>query len=321
MEVINSFFSNIKDKLTNPYFGTLILVLLIHHWELFFSIFNFDDGLTLSEKLILIETYIENNITWKSFIWDALQAMIYMFTGYLIIILTRSIVLFIEHWVMPFVTGKVVHKNVVRRTEYNEVVKEREDYFDQYEEQRKQVRDFSKTIDEQTEQIKQKNENLIDQSTKISDTTAEIQLLNSKLEIANKEFKSSKATNDQLQNANRNLELDKKKYIAKLEGYERFFYSEQNVGFYNHSDKFPPEVLNKVIELYEESSWDLFLKVAGFYRRGGTIGDDLIKKMITKGLVFDDNDINMRGLTPLGELIYAYQDVLWGAHFTESGHK
>ena len=87
---------------------------------------------------------------------------------------------------MPFVTGKVVHKNVVRRTEYNEVVKEREDYFDQYEEQRKQVRDFSKTIDEQTEQIKQKNENLIDQSTKISDTTAEIQLLNSKLEIANK---------------------------------------------------------------------------------------------------------------------------------------
>lgn len=104
MEVVNSFFSNIKDKLTNPYFGTLIIVLIIHHWELIFGVFNFGEEFTLDKKLEFVKNYIVNNITWKSFLWDALQALLYMLIGYLIVVLTRSIVLFIEFGLMPFIT-------------------------------------------------------------------------------------------------------------------------------------------------------------------------------------------------------------------------
>ncbi len=135
MEVINSFFSNIKDKFTNPFFGTLIIVLIIHHWELWYAILNFDDGFNLNQKIEFIEKYISENLTFQSFLWDIAQAFIYMFIGYLIVVFTRSMVLWVEFGLMPLITGKVVNKNVVRRSEYEEVVKEREEYFDQYEEQ------------------------------------------------------------------------------------------------------------------------------------------------------------------------------------------
>lgn len=115
MEVINSFFSNIKDKLTNPYFGTLILVLIFHHWELLYVIFNFDENLTLDNKLDFIHNYISANITLSSVCWDALLALIFMFSGYLIIVLTRSIVLWIEFWLMPFITGKIVNKMSLKK--------------------------------------------------------------------------------------------------------------------------------------------------------------------------------------------------------------
>ena len=310
MDVINSFFSNVKDKLTNPYFGTLIIVLLLHHWELLFGIFNFDVDNTLTDKIQFVETYINENITWGTFLWDALSALGFMLIGYLIVVGTRSLVLFIEHWVMPAVTGKVVHKNVVRRTEYDDVVKEREQYFDQYEEQRKQVREFSRTIDVQTSQIKEKDESLINQSARISETTNQIESLNSKLERVRAELKTIKSTNEQLENSNRNLELGVERSLTRLEGYHRLFYSDENVGFYNHINNFPPEVLKKVRELIDENSWDLFIKVASFYSKGGTTDDASINAMNRKGLVFKDDDISRRGLTPLGEIIYRYRDVL-----------
>ena len=67
MEVVNSFFSNIKDKLTNPYFGTLIIVLIIHHWDLIFGVFNFDEGFTLDKKLEFINNYITEIVIGKRF--------------------------------------------------------------------------------------------------------------------------------------------------------------------------------------------------------------------------------------------------------------
>ena len=166
MEVINSFFSNIKDKLTNPFFGTLIIVLLIHHWQLWYAVFNFDQDCTLNDKISFIKNYSIVNLTFWKITYDIAQAIFLMLLGYLIIIGTRSLVLWIEFGLMPSITGRIVNKDVVRRTEYNDVVKEREQYFDQYEEQRKNVRIFSKTIDEQTEQIKQKDKDLFKQSNK-----------------------------------------------------------------------------------------------------------------------------------------------------------
>lgn len=307
MEVINSFFSNIKDKLTNPYFGTLILVLIIHHWELIFGIFNFDEGFTLDKKLDFVQNYIAINITWKSFLWDALQALLYMFVGYLIIVLTRSIVLFIEYWLMPLITGKIVNKNVVRKTEYDEVVKEREKYFDQYEEQRNYVRNFSKTIDEQTEQIKQKDENLLEQTDRISETIRKLDSTKTELESSiNSNNEKSKQINSQ-KNSIESLEKERDIYLEKVNGYESLYFDKKNVNFYSSANNFPPEVLTKVKELKNDKKWDAFLGLGRFFDTGGTIGGELMTEMINRGLAFERG--KREGLTPIGKIIYRYHQV------------
>ena len=112
MEVISSFFNNIKSKFTNPFFGTLTLVLIIHHWELIFMIFNFDKLTKLNEKLSEIDNYINNNITLEGFLCDMLKSLLIMFLGYLVVILTRSLVLWIEYGLIPAITGKIINKNV-----------------------------------------------------------------------------------------------------------------------------------------------------------------------------------------------------------------
>ena len=307
MEVINSFFSNIKDKLTNPFFGTLILVLLLHHWELIFGVFNFDDGWTLDNKLIFIKNYITTNITLSSFLWDALQALIYMFLGYLIVVLTRSVVMWVEFWLMPLITGKIVNKNVVRKGEYDEVVKEREQYFDQYEEQREYVRSFSKTIDEQTEQIKQKDKNLLQQSEHISKTV-------SKLDSTVKELEKSQADNGtkntqikQLEISMAQLQTEYDIRSEKLTLFEHLFFDEENQKFYSSINKFPPEVTNKVRELKNENRWNAFLSLGNFFQNGGSLGGELLTEMTNRGLAVEVD--RRHGLTPLGKIIYHYKNI------------
>lgn len=308
MEVINSFFNNVKDKLTNPYFGTLILVLLFHHWELIFIIFNFDDNVTLDTKLNSIKEYISINISFQNLMWDALWAVILMLSGYLVIVITRSIVLWVEFWLMPFITGKIINKNVVKKDEYDKVVKEREEYFDQYEEQRKNVRNFSKTIDEQTEQIKQKDKDLLKQTRTISETIKELDLTKNKLEKSSNEAsnksKELELAKNSISELNRNLEFK----TDKVNKFEHLFFDKENQSFYSSIENFPPEVINKVNELKKDNKLMALIQLGSFYDNGGTIGGELLTEMIKRELAFERG--SREDLTPLGKIIYRYRKVL-----------
>ncbi|MGE4346896.1 MAG: hypothetical protein AB7D46_05720 [Flavobacteriaceae bacterium] len=308
MEVINSFFNNVKDKLTNPYFGTLILVLLFHHWELLYIIFNFDDNVTLDIKLNSIKEYISINISFQNLMWDALWALILMLTGYLIIVITRSIVLWVEFWLMPFITGKIINKNVVKKDEYDKVVKEREEYFDQYEEQRKNVRNFSKTIDEQTEQIKQKDKDLLKQTRTISETIKELDLTKSKLEKSSNEAINKSKELEIAKNSISELKRDLEFKNDKLNKFEHLFFDKENQSFYSSIENFPPEVINKINELKKDNKLMAFIQLGSFYENGGTIGGELLTEMIKRELAFERG--SREDLTPLGKIIYRYRKVL-----------
>lgn len=306
MEVINSFFSNIKDKLTNPFFGTLILVLILHHWELTYSIFNFDDGSTLDKKLFFIQNYISENITFKTLLRDFLYAFCCMTIGYLIVVGTRSLVLAIEFRLMPFLTGKIVSKNVVEKKLYDAVVKEREDYFDQYEEQRKNVRDFSKTIDEQTDQIKEKNKSLVEQSQTISKNVKDLDALNKAIDSLNQSLDSSK---NQLKSKKNEFDNVSERYAyinKRLKYFESLYFDKKNVDHYTTTGKFPPEIMEKVFELKRENLWEDFIALGDFKRNGNFLSGEIVPKMVEKGIILERNKFEW---TPVGQIIDKYRAI------------
>ncbi len=302
MEVLNSIFTSIKDKLTNPFFGTLILVLLIHHWELWFTIFNFDSGLLLDVKLQKIRDYAKVHFTIGQFAWDIFQAAIFMILGYLLIVATRSLVLWVEYWLWPWLTGKIISKNIVLKSEYDEVVKQRQEYFNQYEEQRKNVRDFSKIIDDQTLLIKKYQEENSEQSKAINTYLEEVNGLNRKSEKLQLELQTKIAAFDKLAIAKDQLEKIYEYQHMELEMFNGFFSKETN--FFNSTDKFPPPILNKVVELKNNNTWSIFLKVGAYFENGGIMSSEMLDQMIKENVVSPEGSPRM--FTPLGKIIWTY---------------
>lgn len=302
MEIINSFFNNIKDKLTNPFFGTLILVLLIDHWELWYSIFNFDSDCTLNDKIILIKNYSDKHLTFQIFTCNILQAILFMFLGYMIIVGTRSLVIWVEFGLMPYITGKIINKNVVRKTEYDQVVIEREEYFDQYEEQRKNVRTFSKTIDEQTEQLKQKDETLLEQSNTITKSVKELDMTKNSLTRCQTESTNKANEINQLKNTIEKLEKEDEFKTKQLSQFGTLFFGPNSKQYYSSHDKFPVEILQKVKELKEENMWNIFLAVGNFLTNGGTIGGEAITQMVDKEMAIQRG--GHEELSTIGKIIW-----------------
>jgi hypothetical protein len=306
MEVINSFFSNIKDKLTNPFFGTLIIVLLIHHWQLWYAVFNFDQDCTLNDKIAFITNYAKTDLTFWIITYDILQAIFLMLLGYLIIIGTRSLVLYIEFGLMPFITGRIVNKDVVRRSEYDDVVKEREQYFDQYEEQRKNVRIFSKTIDEQTEELKRKNEDLSKQTNEISIYTKKLDFNKKNLENLQSKNKTQEEENKRNNDTYIQLQKDYEVKVQQVQLFDDLF-NQENKSFYSSADKFPPTILNKVNELKKDRQWETFLSTGRFFNNGGSMGGEVLTEMIKRGIAFERG--SRQDFTPIGTIIWRYRNI------------
>lgn len=211
---VNDFFSNIKDKLTNPFFGTLIIVWLTRNWELVYSIFNFDENLKLEDKVAFIQSYFSVKIFWEELGINIGLAILFMLIGYLLIVGTRTISIIVEHNIMPKITEKFINKDVVLKTVFDEVKKERDEYSDSYENERKKVRESSKDYTQQLSQNKELNDNLINTNKTNNDLRAE----NSKFRKEIDEFfeanEKLKENLKKLKTEN-NIQLDKLKNLNK----------------------------------------------------------------------------------------------------------
>ncbi|MEW5675540.1 hypothetical protein ABGT15_04445 [Flavobacterium enshiense] len=127
-EIITSFFDNIKQKTTNPFFGTLILVWLIRNWDLVFSLFNFDKKHNLTYKVAYINKYYHDKDLLGIFTNNIFIAFGLMVLAYVLIILSRIIVNVVDHRIIPYFNEKTVSKLVINRSSFDLVKKQRDEY-------------------------------------------------------------------------------------------------------------------------------------------------------------------------------------------------
>jgi len=309
MDFLNSFFQNVKDKLTSPFFGTLSFILIIHHWEFWYTLFNFDKDCTRTEKLATLRLIGTKEFGDYRLLFDIGLAIFIMLIGYLVIMGTRTLSLAIEFRFMPWITGKIISKNVVERSVHEEVVKERDEYSEKYEEQRKSVRTFSKDYDSQALQIQTKNESIIFQQTQI----ASLQASNSDLE---NNLQSERSTNRSLKDANERLNTElqvtetllnsEKKDLEvsneQIESLLKMLMSHTVLSTINDVP-IPKAVFIKFEELRDAGEWANFKSYVSFEQEGGTINSSILTRMQELGIASKGKRERM---TPLGKYLAAY---------------
>lgn len=174
MNFISSFFDNIRDKTTNPFFGTLIFVWLIRNWDLIYTVFNFDSDCDLQDKKEFIRNYYGARIVWQEIGLNISIAFGLMLLGYVLIIISRLVVNVTDHNIIPWMNNKTVSKLVVNKDRFETVKKTRDEYFTK-------IQDF----EEQVIQLEQKNSTLrktnIEQESKIRENKKSISETNKAL--------------------------------------------------------------------------------------------------------------------------------------------
>lgn len=124
-DAFNSFKDNIKERISNPFLGTFLLVWVIHNWQLVYSFFYFDSDWKLQKRIEYFKQYwTEHTFLWNLLIVALLTVCVIVIT-YMFLALSRLITNYFENVVIPFVhtltKGKIVtreiHQNALNRIE------------------------------------------------------------------------------------------------------------------------------------------------------------------------------------------------------------
>lgn len=147
-EFFLSFSESFKERVSNPFLSTYIVVWLIRNWELIYSILNFDTKLVLSEKVLYIkgffgeQTFIENlsiNIIWS---------FVALITTYTLLNISRLIVNIFEKQLSPWIFKITDSKSVVLKYDYDRLKTERNELQNKLNEERDAKFRLEQTIDE-----------------------------------------------------------------------------------------------------------------------------------------------------------------------------
>lgn len=87
-EQLEEAYSNLKDRFKNSFIITFVLVWIVYHWELIYSVLNFDSYEFRDSKIEFIKQYLKgHNMIW----WPALIAITSMLILYCIFIFSEVI--------------------------------------------------------------------------------------------------------------------------------------------------------------------------------------------------------------------------------------
>jgi hypothetical protein len=154
-DIFFSFKENIRQKTTNPFFGTLIIVWIIHNWKLIFTFFNFEKNDTLQGKVLFLSQYFDA----KPFLLNLGSCVLSTFgvliLTYLLLNLSRLIVNWFDKKLTPLVY-KITDKNsILLKSTFQNLEYERDVLSQKLENEREAKLRLQKEVSQLEERIKQ----------------------------------------------------------------------------------------------------------------------------------------------------------------------
>jgi hypothetical protein len=126
---LNSILGNIKERTTNPFLGTLIVVWVVHNWRLVYSIFYFDRTFKLEQRLGYINRYFNDNPFLSNLLWVVVMTVFVLLFTYFMLSISRLITDTQERIVVPMISKWTDGSSVVLKSDYlvqKEIIKQLE---------------------------------------------------------------------------------------------------------------------------------------------------------------------------------------------------
>jgi len=126
---LDSFKNNIRQKMINPFFGTLIIVWVVRNWELVYGVFTFDEYFTFNERMTYIQKHFKDEFwDWNSFYGNLLCCVIItlitIIFSYIFLGLSRFISEFYNKIILPEIYKRINSKeSIVLKSEYQKLEK------------------------------------------------------------------------------------------------------------------------------------------------------------------------------------------------------
>lgn len=118
-DLFSSFKENIRQKTTNPFFGTLIIVWTFKNWKLLFILLNFDDNTKLDDKINLVSNYFDSTTFLENLIGCVAWSFLILIASYFLLNLSRLIINFFEKVVTPIVYKLTDKGSIVLKSDYD----------------------------------------------------------------------------------------------------------------------------------------------------------------------------------------------------------
>ena len=241
VDTAENIYKNVKDKLSNPFFATVVGVWIVRNWELVYTLFNFDPSYTLACKKAFIFNYYSDRLFWDEFLKTFGYSIFFFISGLALFILSKAIILFVQERIIPHTEKLVSSKLVIAKAKYDQVLNDRDLYFNKLNSERDTV--------VQTEKL---NETLKNQ-LQISEET--IVTLNKTIESKEVQSKTQIESNSKLESIIDTVNTEKMVVQLELDKYKNALAVMHVLAA---TKDIPYHISHKYFQLYLEDSAAVF---------------------------------------------------------------
>lgn len=159
--MVKSFFSEVSrrfndpfiNRLRTPFFGTLILGIILYNWELVFTLFNFDRFTVRASRIQIIEEYLKKEGLFFRLIKSSLWALVSLFTYYVFSTLATAVVI-LAKWAKAAITQLTDRGQTVIRAEHESLKHEWAEASNKISELRNELMHRNRELRESEEEVK-----------------------------------------------------------------------------------------------------------------------------------------------------------------------
>lgn len=112
LDSVSSFIDNLKAKVSNPFFGTLVAVWLVRNWNLVYGLFIFDDDCAMNDKFEFVRNHFNGKSIYNELWINITITFGLLILGYILLIASRFLANLVEHRITPNI-NKVAASNLV----------------------------------------------------------------------------------------------------------------------------------------------------------------------------------------------------------------